>query len=601
MALSKSDFTLAQSCATKLYYKKKGYPTSLESDDFMDYLAEGGYIVGKLATLLYPGGIPIETGSDHELAAVITEQYMKQENITLFEPSIRANGKIARVDILEKKGKVLNLIEVKSKSWSSADDDKSELSEKIEDVTYQYLVLQEAFPDYEINPYLFVPDRAKTTSIEGLNTIFKVNPGNNDKESKFKYFNVEVDEERIPELLKDDLMVLVDVKEEVLRQLPEIKRLAKIYLKSLKGNLTKIKVPLSKGCFGCQFSETNNDFPVSGYGECWKDMPNPKHHIKDVYYGGALGANKLYDDIMIPGKKLSMYDIPDEDIKKKRGERQRIQLDNTKTGTEWQSDSMEAELNMWEYPLHFIDFETSMSALPFHKDMRPYELVAFQWSCHTIRSRGAEPEHAEWISLEPSFPNFKFAEALMNQVGLNGTFLMWSPYENTILKTIYYQMEDYGYKNPDLNAWLEQMVKIDGEGGLFTDQCVFTREHYFHPSMKGSASIKVTLPAVLQENKCSRARDWLKNFEGDLSLYEETEGGGLKDPYKLLRPITAGNETASVSGGGDALRAYGDVLFGIHKGNKDVVEAYRRGLLNYCKLDTLAMVIIWEHWNWLSS
>ena len=118
--------------------------------------------------------------------------------------------------------------------------------------------------------------------------------------AKYKYFNVEVDEERIPELLKDDLMVLVDVKEEVLRQLPEIKRLAKIYLKSLKGNLTKIKVPLSKGCFGCQFSETNNDFPVSGYGECWKDMPNPKHHIKDVYYGGALGANKLYDDIMIP-------------------------------------------------------------------------------------------------------------------------------------------------------------------------------------------------------------------------------------------------------------------------------------------------------------
>ena len=74
MALSKSDFTLAQSCATKLYYKKKGYPTSMESDDFMDYLAEGGYIVGKLATLLYPDGIPIETGSDHELAVVITEQ-----------------------------------------------------------------------------------------------------------------------------------------------------------------------------------------------------------------------------------------------------------------------------------------------------------------------------------------------------------------------------------------------------------------------------------------------------------------------------------------------------------------------------------------------
>ena len=162
-------------------------------------------------------------------------------------------------------------------------------------------------------------------------------------------------------------------------------------------------------------------------------------------------------------------------------------------------------------------------------------------------------------------------------------------------------MEDYGYKNPDLNAWLEQMVKIDGEGGLLTDQCVFTREHYFHPSMKGSASIKVTLPAVLIENRAERPRQWLKNFNEGVSLYEETTDGGLADPYKLLPNITSGVESASISGGGDALRAYGDVLFGIHKGNKDVIEAYRRGLLNYCKLDTLAMVIIWEHWNWLSS
>ena len=102
--LSKSDFILAQSCATKLYYKKKGYPTSVESDDFMDYLAEGGYLVGKLATILYPEGISIDTGGDQTKAVELTNKYLQQENVTLFEAAVEVGGKLIRIDILEKKG-----------------------------------------------------------------------------------------------------------------------------------------------------------------------------------------------------------------------------------------------------------------------------------------------------------------------------------------------------------------------------------------------------------------------------------------------------------------------------------------------------------------
>jgi hypothetical protein len=602
--LSKSDFTVARSCATKLYYKKKGYPTSLESDDFKDYLAEGGYLVGKLATLLYPDGIPIETGRDHQKAIDLTNEYLQRENVTLFEPSIAVGGMLVRVDILEKKGNVINLIEVKSKSWSSEYTGKSKLSklrEKLEDVTYQYIALKERFPNHEINPFLLLPDKAKTTQIEGLNTMFKVTKGNDDPDSKFKYFNIEVDESRLEELRADDLMTLFDVSDEVKRMEPEISRVSGIFIKSLTGDLEKLSTPLRKACFKCEYKVTDDKHLICGYDECWEGMPVPEHHIKDVYYGGGLGANKLYDEIMIPEKKLSMFDIPESEIKGKRGLRQRIQLDNTRAGKEWFSETMAMELKSWQYPLHFIDFETSMSALPFHKGMRPYEQVAFQWSCHTIRSHGAEPEHTEWISMEPAFPNFTFAKKLMDQIGLAGTFLMWSPYENTIMKAIYYQLEDYGHDDPALKAWMERLVKLNGAGGMFTDQCQFARDHYFHPMMKGSVSIKDTLPAVLKENKCERNRGWLQNFGGGLSLYEELADGGLKNPYKLLPAITEGAETASVSGGGDAMRAYGDMLYGIHKGNDDLRESYKKGLLNYCKLDTLAMVMIWEHWNELIS
>ena len=56
MYLSKTDFRVARTCPTKLYYRKRGYPSSMEDDEYLALLAEGGFMVQKIATLLYPEG-----------------------------------------------------------------------------------------------------------------------------------------------------------------------------------------------------------------------------------------------------------------------------------------------------------------------------------------------------------------------------------------------------------------------------------------------------------------------------------------------------------------------------------------------------------------
>jgi hypothetical protein len=86
-------------------------------------------------------------------------------------------------------------------------------------------------------------------------------------------------------------------------------------------------------------------------------------------------------------------------------------------------------------------------AIPYHARMRPYEQVAFQWSCHTIREKDGNLEHTEWINVVDAFPNFAFAEALVEQLGERGSFLMWSLHENTILNGIREQMRRYRYSN----------------------------------------------------------------------------------------------------------------------------------------------------------
>ena len=49
-----------------------------------------------------------------------TAELLERENVTIFEGTIRHDNLLARVDVLRKRGKVVELIEVKAKSWDPA-------------------------------------------------------------------------------------------------------------------------------------------------------------------------------------------------------------------------------------------------------------------------------------------------------------------------------------------------------------------------------------------------------------------------------------------------------------------------------------------------
>jgi len=328
-------------------------------------------------------------------------------------------------------------------------------------------------------------------------------------------------------------------------------------------------------------------------------MPEPELHIRDVYRLGNIKENKeSVANALIGEKKLDVDALPEKAFEGVWGERRLIQINNTKAQSEWIARELKEEINSWKYPLHFIDFETCITALPFHKGMRPYEMSAFQWSCHTIKQPGAEPIHSEWLNTDPKFPSFAFAESLMNKVGYDGTLLMWSSHENTTLRNIYYQMEEYNQSIPGLKRWLEYVVKFDKNGaGAFVDMNDLALKYYFHPVMKGRTSIKVTLPAVLAATNSKRTENWLSNFDNGINLLHRGEDGIIENPYKHLPPIDLLENAEKVNEGTGAMRAYEDMLFGISKHQPEIKKAYKEALLRYCKLDTLAMVIIWEHWR----
>lgn len=103
--LSKSDFILASDCPKKLVYKKAHYPMSNDTDEYMEMLAQGGYIVGHMASLYYPDGINIEGNIDEAVAR--TQELMTRDKVIMFEPAFVTGQKVVRVDIFVKHRKQL--------------------------------------------------------------------------------------------------------------------------------------------------------------------------------------------------------------------------------------------------------------------------------------------------------------------------------------------------------------------------------------------------------------------------------------------------------------------------------------------------------------
>ena len=51
----------------------------------------------------------------------------------------------------------------------------------------------------------------------------------------------------------------------------------------------------------------------------------------------------------------------------------------------------------WVFPLNFIDFETAAPAIPPYKGLSPYEIIAFQYSIHTLHSDSCIEHSGEFL------------------------------------------------------------------------------------------------------------------------------------------------------------------------------------------------------------
>ena len=228
--LTKSRFKLGLECPNKLFYtnKKEEYANTKSNNPFLEALASGGFQVEELARLHYPNGILIEDSTDpanydYFEKVAQTNSLLQQENVVIFEAAFMFQNLFIRVDILEKKGNQIELIEVKAKSFKSSNglsefiNDKLKINSKwkayLFDVTFQQYVIKKSFPDYQVITYLMLADKDKSTSVDGLNQMFRItkNSGNRTGIVKIKEQIDSLNIENDSVLAKIDVSLLVEI------------------------------------------------------------------------------------------------------------------------------------------------------------------------------------------------------------------------------------------------------------------------------------------------------------------------------------------------------------------------------------------------------
>jgi hypothetical protein len=598
--LSKSNFKLGTECLHKLKYYKLKYPSTKNDNEMLKFFAEGGFMVEAIAHAV-----------------------MGANQNVVFEKTLEVGRFSARVDAFEITGDRLVLTEIKAKGVESADIDQffqkrerkvnSEWKKYMLDIAFQVMVAEMVYPHLEVIPQLCVVNKTKSSGIEAIYSKVDLIPddGTRDFSLPSAVYTGDVDA-----LRADHFLEFINVRECVDSLMAELKVDAQLMLDFLDGGIPSATPDISRGkCKTCEYRDA--DVTRDGFSECWGDTPPRGSHVIDLFRVGN-GDKGLKDEVdaRISRREFDLADLSETLLyggSTYDAPRQN-HLAAVQSGKEVFTPQLADLFSEVTYPLIFMDFEASRIPVPYHAGMKPYELVAFQFSCHIIESpESTELIHHEWLNLKDAYPNEEFLANLREVVGHTGTILVWSHYEASLLKNVRDQLRDRGVLAEELEMWFKGVLGVkDGSETVIPARIVDllkkSEAHYCHPDMKGSHSIKKVLDAVWSGAPDLWSHPWFKDY------YATDASGRALDPYKtLVNPekfeylgdsVDLEDEDdfePGVTDGVGAMRAYQDMLFGLNRDNPEIRDSMRDSLLRYCELDTAAMVMIWEYWKQKTS
>ena len=287
----------------------------------------------------------------------------------------------------------------------------------------------------------------------------------------------------------------------------------------------------------CDIGEHCSDPYGCAYWEyCARHLPTPS--VFDIYRLSGKKKFEYYRKGIVSFEDL--LSVPKLNEKQLR----QIQFRLQDCGDHVDKGGIQDFLNTLSYPIYFLDFETMQQVIPQYPGTKPYQQIPFQYSLHYIEQPGGELKHKEFLAVSGEDPRRAIAESLCRDIPMNTCVTAYNrSFECSRLNELASQFPDLADHLLNIRANVQDLLTP------------FQSGYYYNRAMGGSFSIKSVLPAL---------------FPNDPSLdYHNLEG---------------------VHNGSEAMTIFPKI--------KDMPpeeqETARQNLLAYCKLDTYAMVKVWE-------
>ncbi len=476
--LSKSKYLSGLQCHKRLYLEIHQPALATPPDASTQAILDMGTEIGILAQRRFRGGVLVKSGFRQRDAAITETAALLQDSgiLAIFEGAFEHEGVLVRVDILER----MQNGDGESSSWRLIE---VKSSTRVKDVHLDDLSIQS-------HVVQGTGLRLDATCLMHVDTRYLYQGGEVDLKALFS---------------------IEDVSEAVTNRRGRVpERLA-----AMKAMLLESQAPVIEPGQHC-----HAPYECPFWAHCTKEKPQ-----RWIYH--LPGKKEVVGQLVRQGI-MTIDEIPDEtmlsDVQRK-----------VKNNVEWVSPELGHILRSVNYPIHHLDVETVMLALPRFPSTRPYQSLPVQWSNH-IELESGEVMHREFLHNEASEPRKRWAEALIESLGEKGSIVVYSAYEEALLRQL---AETF----PEFKSAFKAIVK------RLWDLLPVIKSHYYHPAFHGSYSIKSVLPAVVP------ALGY-----GDLAIQE----------------------------GGQAAAEYYRMVFL----ESDWVErdSIREALLRYCARDTLAMV-----------
>jgi hypothetical protein len=267
---------------------------------------------------------------------------------------------------------------------------------------------------------------------------------------------------------------------------------------------------------------------------CWKTQRQiPNYSIFNIFNLGSKKQIELYSQ--------GIKDIEDVPVDFAMTANQKSAVENFKAKETFiNKEKIKEFVDTLTYPIYHLDFETFQQSVPQWKGISPYQQIPFQYSLH-IEQEDGTLEHKEYLAVEGIDPREKIANRLVEDIPSDVTVLAYNmSFEKGVIKRL---SDLFPALSTHLLSINENMKDL---------MLPFQKKYYVTPSMNGSYSIKYVLPALVPDQALA---------------YKKLDG---------------------VQNGGEAMNAFAN-MSKMEEGEK---QKMRTALIEYCKLDTMAMVKI---------